>query len=138
MSLGSHGVDRVLSLQKILTRLCGTHFCTSLAHFALSFIREPNGPKLYEMHQNMSLGSHGVDWVLLLRKIPTRVRGTNFCTSSERFALNGRKNTQTVRNTPKHEVRDQWSGSHGFVAKHSDATSWHELLHVRPVLPRVS
>ena len=124
--------------EKNPTRLRGTHFCTSLAHFALSFISQPNGPKWYEMHQNMSLGSHGVDWVLSLRKIPTRVRGTNFCTSSERFAQNGRKNTQTVRNTPKHEFRDQWSGSSGFVAKNSDATSWHELLHVRSVLPRVS
>src|SRR6185436_20886209 len=84
------------------------------------------------MHKNMSLGSHGM---LSLRKIPTRVRGTNFCTSSERFAPsfvrqpNGRKNTQTVRNVPKHEFREQWSGLSGFVAKNSDATSWHELLH---------
>jgi len=124
--------------EKNPTRLRGSHFCTSLAHFALSFVRQPNGPKWYEMHQNMSLGSHWVDWVLSLRKIPTRVRGTNLCTSSECFALNGRKNTQTVRNTPKHEFRDQWSGSSGFVAKYSDTTSWHELLHVRPVLPRVS
>ena len=92
----------------------------------------------------MSLGSHGVDRVLSLRKIPTRVRGTNFCTSSERFAPsfvrqpNGRKNTQTVQNAPKHEFRDQLSGLGGFVAKNSDATSWHELLYVQPVLPRVS
>ena len=130
--------------EKNPTRLRGTHFCTSLAHFALSFIRQPNGPKWYEMQPNMSLGSHGVDWVLSLRKIPTRVRGTNFRTSSECLALsfiwqpNGRKNTQTVQNSPKHEFRDQWSGSSGFFAKNSDATSWHELLHVRPVLPRVS
>ena len=34
----------------------------------------------------MSLGSNGVDRVRSLRKIPTRLRGTNFCTSSERFA----------------------------------------------------
>ena len=123
--------------EKNQTRLRGTNFCTSSPRFALSFIRQPNGPKWYEMQPNMSLGSHGVDWVLSLRKIPTRVRGTNFCTSSERSAPNGRKNTQTVRNTKKHEFRDQWSGSSGFVTKNYDATSWHELLHVRPVLPRV-
>ena len=88
--------------EKNPTRLRGTHFCTSLAHFALSFIRQPNGPKWYEMHQNMSLGSHGVDRVLSLPKIPTRLRGTNFCTSSERFTPsfvrqpNGHKNTQMV------------------------------------------
>ena len=59
-------------------------------------------------------------------------RGTNFCTSSERFApsfvrqLNGPKCTQMVRNTPKHEFRVQWVGSGAFVAKNSDTTSWHE------------
>ena len=28
----------------------------------------PNAPKHYEMHDNMSLGSDGVDWVDLLQK----------------------------------------------------------------------
>ena len=32
-------------------------------------------------------------------------------------------------NTPKHEFRVQWGGSRVFVAKNSDASSWHELLH---------
>ena len=36
----------------------------------------------------MSSGSNGVDWVRWLRKIPTRLRGMNFCTSSEFFATN--------------------------------------------------
>ena len=47
----------------------------------------PNAPKWYETHQNMSLGSNGVDRVRSLQKIPTRLRGTNFCTSLARFAL---------------------------------------------------
>jgi hypothetical protein len=50
----------------------------------------PNAPKYYEMHQNMSLGSNGVDRVRSLRKIPIRHRGMNFCincTSSARFVL---------------------------------------------------
>ena len=34
----------------------------------------------------MSLGSHGVDRVRSLRKIPMQLRGTNFYTSSARFA----------------------------------------------------
>ena len=57
------------------------------------------------MHQNVSLGYNGVDWVHLLRKIPTRLRGTNFCTTSSRFAPsfvrqpNGLECTQIVRNT---------------------------------------
>ena len=70
-----------------------------------------------------------------LRKIPTRLRGTNFCTSSACFAPsfirhpNGPKCTQIVRNAPKPQFRVQWGGSGAFVAKNLDVTSWHELLH---------
>ena len=49
----------------------------------------PNAPKQYETHQNMNLGSNGVDWVRSLRKILIRLHGTNFCincTSSTCFA----------------------------------------------------
>jgi len=49
----------------------------------------PNAPKHYETRQNMSLGSYGLVWVRSLRKIPTRLRRTNFwtkCTRSARFA----------------------------------------------------
>ena len=83
----------------------------------------------------MSLGSNGLDRLRSLRKIPTQLRGTNFCTSLARFALtfvrlqNGPKYTQTVRNAPKHEFRVQSGGSGVYVAKNSDATSWHDLLH---------
>ena len=38
------------------------------------------------MHHNISSVSNGVDRVRSLQKIPTRLRGTNFCTSSTRFA----------------------------------------------------
>src|SRR4026207_2041155 len=87
------------------------------------------------MHQNISLGSNGVDRVRLLRKIPTRLHGTNFCTSSAHFALrfvmqpNGPKCNKIVRNAPKRQFRVQWGGSGAFVAKNSEATSWHELVH---------
>ena len=40
----------------------------------------PNAPKKYESHQNISLWSNGVDRVRSLRKIPTLLRGTYFCT----------------------------------------------------------
>src|SRR6185437_256151 len=86
------------------------------------------------MHQNVSLGSNGVDRVRLLRKIPTRLRGTNLCTSSAHFAPsfvrqpNGPEGTKIVRNAPKRKFRVQWGGSGAFVAKNSDATSWHELV----------
>jgi hypothetical protein len=61
----------------------------------------------------MSLGSNGVDRVHSLRKIQTRLRGTNFfisCTSSAHFApsfvqqRNCPKCTQTLRNVAKHGV----------------------------------
>ena len=131
-------MHRVRSLRKVPTRLRGTNFCTSSARFSPSFVRQPNGPnctKWYETQQNMSLGSNGVDRVHSLRKIPMQFRGTNFCTSSARFAPsfvrqpNSPKCTQMVRNSPKHEFRVQWGGSGAFVAKNSNATSWHKLLH---------
>ena len=71
-----------------------------------------------------------------LRKIPTRLRGTNFCTSSVRFAPtfvrqpDSLECTQMVQNAPKRQFRVQWGGSGAFVEKNSDATSWHELLHL--------
>ena len=95
----------------------------------------PKAPKQYETHQNMSLGFNGMDQVPSLRKIPKRLRGTNPCTSSARFASsfvrqpNGPESTQIVQNTPKCQIRVQWGGSGVFVAKNSGATSWHELLH---------
>ena len=120
------------------TRLRGTNFCTSSACFAPSFVRQPNGPKCTQIVQNAAKCQFRVQWGgsgALLRKIPTRLRGTNFCTSSARFTPNlvrqpnGPKYTQIIRNTPKRQFRVQWGGSATFVAKNSDATSWHELLH---------
>ena len=95
----------------------------------------PNAPKYYETHQNVCLASNGVDRVRSLLKILTPLRGPNFCSSSARFAPsfvrqpNGSKCTQIVPNAPKSQFRVQWGGSGAFVAKNSDATSWHELLH---------
>ena len=98
----------------------------------------PNAPKYYETHQNMSLGSNGVDQVRLLRKIPMQLCGKNFCiicTSPVRFApsfmqqRNNPKCTQTLRNTAIHEFRVQWSGSGAFVTKNFKMSSWHKLVH---------
>src|SRR6185437_4077873 len=87
------------------------------------------------MQQNVSLGSNGVDRLHSSRNTPTRLRGTNFCTSSARFAPsfvrqpNGPKCTLMVRNATKHEFRVQWGGSGAFVVINFDATLSHELLH---------
>src|SRR6185503_1405703 len=86
------------------------------------------------MHQNVILGSNGVDRVCSLQKILTRLRGTNICISSARFPPsfvnqpNGPECTQMVRNAPKCQFRDKWGGSGAFVVKNSNAISWHELL----------
>ena len=113
-------------MRKIPTRLRGTNFSTSLARFALSFVTHPNYPKciqIVQTHRIMRLGSNGVDRVRSLRKIPTRLRGTNFCTSSARFAPsfvrqpNGHECTQIVRNEPKRQFRVKWGGSGAFVSK---------------------
>ena len=42
---------------------------------------------------------------------------------------NGPECTQIVRNAPKRQFRVRWGALGAFVAKHSDATSCHELLH---------
>ena len=95
MSLGTNGVDWVCSLRKILMRHHGTNFALIapiqpvLHRVSCSNETLPNAPKSYEMHQNMILGSNGVDQVRSLRKIPMRLRGKNFCincTGSARFA----------------------------------------------------
>ena len=38
-------------------------------------------------------------------------------------------------NAPKHEFRVQWGGSHAFIAKNSDVSSWHEQALIAPVQP---
>ena len=85
-----------------------------LHRVSCSYETIPNAPKHYATHQNMNLGSNGVDWVRSLRKIPTWLRGTSLCincTSSHYFASsfmqlrNDPKSTQTLYNAPKHEFR---------------------------------
>ena len=131
------GVDQMRSLRKIPTRLRGMKFCTSSASFAPSFVRQPNGPECTQIVRNApkrEFWVNGVDRVRLLRKIAMRLRGTKFCTSSARLAPsfvrqpNGHKCTKMVQKSRKHEFRVQWGGSGVFVAKNSNATSWHKLL----------
>src|SRR6185369_2663142 len=89
VSLVSNGVDRVHSLRKIPTRFRGTNFCTSSVRFVPSFVRQPNGPECTQIARNTSKRQFTVQWGgsdELLRKILTRLCGTNICTSSTRFA----------------------------------------------------
>ena len=82
----------------------------------------PNAPKYNETHQNMCLGSNGVDQLHSLRKILMRLRGKNFCINcinAARFApsfvqqRNYPKCTQTLWNT------DMSLGSNGVGRVHS-------------------
>ena len=110
---------------------------TVLHRVSFSYETIINAPKHSEAYENISLGSNGVDWVGSLRKIPTGLRGTNFCincTSSPYFASsfmelrNDPKCTQALYNAPKHEFRVQWGGLNAFVVKNPNVTSWHELF----------
>ena len=94
-SLGSNGMDRVPSLRKILTQLRCTNFCINcisrpdLHRVSFSNKMVAKASKHYKTHQNMRLGSNGINGVSSLRKIATPLRCTNFCincTSSARFA----------------------------------------------------
>ena len=123
--------------EKFRRDFVGMNFCTSSACFASSIVRQQNGSECTQVERNAPKCQFRVQWGGwgVLRKIPTRLRGTNFCTCSARFAPsfvrqpNGSECTQIVRNGPKWLFRVQWGGSGAFVAKNSDATSWHELLH---------
>src|SRR6185312_959247 len=126
MSLGPNGVNRVCSLRKIMMRLRAKNFCASSARFALSFVRQPNGPKCLQIVQNTPKYEFRVQWDVsgaFLREIPTRLCATHFCTNLACFALsfvtqpNCPKCTQIVRNAQKHEVRVQWGGSDASLRK---------------------
>ena len=74
MNLGSNGVDRVRSLRKIPLRL-RHELLLSLHQFSPFCIKLragnetiQNAAKHYETHQNMSLGSNGVDRLRSLQK----------------------------------------------------------------------
>ena len=56
--LGTNGVDRVRSLQKIPTRLHGT----SLARFVPSFVRQPSGPECTQIVRNAPNHKLRVQW----------------------------------------------------------------------------
>ena len=117
ISLGTNGVDWVRSLRKISTWLHGTNFCINcsssplLHRVSCSYETIQNAPKHNETHQNMSLGSNGVDQVRLSWKITMCLRGTKFyinwtssicCATSFMQLRNEPKWTQILWNAPKH------------------------------------
>src|SRR6185295_18999422 len=99
-----------------------------------------NDPKCTQILRNIPkhyFRVNGVDWDCPLRKIPTSLRGTNFCikcTSSPRFApsfmqfRNHPKCTQTLLNAPKHEFRVQWVDL-VIRCENYIVISWHKLMY---------
>ena len=93
MILGSNGVGRVHSLRKIPKQLHGTNLCINclvqpvLHRVSCSNETLPNARKHYETHQNMSLGSNGVDRFRSLLKIPMPLCVMNFCISCTSLAV---------------------------------------------------
>ena len=76
-----------------------------------------NGPKCTQIVWNAPNHEFTVQWGgsgAFVQNILTRLRGTNFCISSARFASsfvsqpNGPKCIKIVWNMPKHEFRVQW------------------------------
>ena len=77
ISLGSNGVDWVRCCEKSRRDFVARTFALIaqvhpvLHRVSCIYEKNPNAHKHYETHQNMSLGSNGVDWMCSLRKIPT-------------------------------------------------------------------
>ena len=119
-------------------RLRGMNFCTSSAHFALSFVRQLKGLKCIQIvpntHQSMSLGPNGVNrnvsvakkfdatsWHEFLHQFSPFC--TEFCKAIKRSQMHPNSTTHT-----KTRVRSHQGQSGAFVAKNFDTTSWHEFL----------
>ena len=130
-------MGRVRSLQKILTRLRGTNFCTTSARVAPSFVREPTGPECTQIVQNAPIHQFRIQWVGSGAFVAKNSDVTSwhellhgpFCTEFRKATKRSRMHPNGMKNELKHQFRVQWSGSGAFVGKNSDAISWHELLH---------
>jgi hypothetical protein len=156
MRLGSYGLDRVWSLPKLPTRLCGTNIrinCTSLGHFALSFMQLRNGPQCIQTLRNPTKHEFRLQWGAsgaFVRKLPTRHRGTNFCINCTGLAHFDRVScsNKMVPNAPKHYKTQQNMslGSNGWMGcvccekfqRNFMTLTFALIAPVRPVFHRVS
>ena len=149
MSLRSNVADWMRLLRKIPVWLCGMNFCiscTSSPCFASSLMQlwnDPkctetlcNAPKHYATHQNMSLGSNGVDWCVHCKKSRRDFVPRTFALIALIHTVLHQVScsSETISNAPKHYATHQnmrsgsgWLGA--FIAKNPDVTSWHDLLH---------
>ena len=86
------------------------------------------------MNQNVSLGSNGGGSGVFVAKNSDATSFHELLHLFGLFCTEFRKATKRSRmlpnhtNAPKRQFRVQWGGSGAFIAKNSDAISWHELL----------
>jgi uncharacterized membrane protein len=144
MRLGSNGLIGCIHCEKSQCDIVAQTFAliepvhTVLHWVSCSYETIPNAPKHYATHQNMSLGSNGVDWVRSLWKIPMWLRGTNLCINCTVHPVLHRVSCcyEMIPNAPKHyETHQNMNlGSNGMdrvrsLQKNYHMTSWHQLLH---------
>ena len=112
--------------------------------FAPSFVRQSNGRKCTQMVRNapkQEFRFNGVDRVRTFRKIPMRLRGTNFCTSSAHFPPRFVRQPNSPNCTETHQ--NMSLGSNGWIrCVHYEPFRCDFVARtfalVRPVLYRVS
>ena len=144
MSLGSNGVDWCVRCEKFqndfMAQTCALIAPVQPILHRVSCSNEtlPNAPKHYETNQNMILWSNGVDRVRSFAENSDAISWhdlVQYFTSSTLLHRVSCSN-KILPNTPKHYETDtnmslgsNGGGSGPFVAKNSDAISWHELVH---------
>jgi hypothetical protein len=113
-------------------------FCTGSARFALCFIMQPNDPECTQIVRNAPKRLFMVQWggsdafivknsdATLWHKL-LHYFGL-FYTEFRKATKRSRMQTNSTK-APKCQFRIQCTGLGAFVAKDSNATSWHELLH---------
>ena len=113
-------------------------FAPVLSRFAPSFVRQPNSPKCTQIVEKRPKHEFRVQWCGSGAFVTKNSDGTSWHEVFHQFdpfytrccyTTKQSQTPQIIRNTPKHEFRVQWGGSGLFVAKRSNATSWHELSH---------
>ena len=144
MSLGFKWVDPVCSFWKILTRLLGTNLCINSiisARFASTFVQLRNNPKCTQTLWNATNHVFTVQWgvsgvfvaknfrcdfiaqtCLLIAPVQPILHRISYSNETLPNAPNTTKCSKTW-------VWGQWARLGAFVAKNSDATLWHKLVH---------
>ena len=101
-------------------------------------VMQPNGPKCPQIKRNVPKHQFRVHWGGSRAFVKKNSDATSchellhqfdpFCTESRKETKRSHMHPNITKHT-KTSVLVRWGGSGAFVAKNSDACSWHELLH---------